>query len=689
MKRNSLINYGLLIVFLFVTFFSCSLNSNAASFKYSDFNWDELMEKNKDFWTSTCEGKENCIDRVLKTKEKFYKRLYELLVKYEKKGYYGINDNIIIATVFYGLNADSFSDPSNEKEYNPYLIDEDESSKDKYLAGDDGDINSAEDYFNKERDSLKTLINNFIGYQSTCYGVSGQTPTTDKNGNKSCSQGLMVYGDECVEKLETYRGTFFDSIGLSLFGNNNKKKCEEKVREAGYSSYKFDVSSNSEVNDEFFYEFLRTSTYFDKKEHLQSYFDVVLQYSGYENMTKFYENADEDVQQKFEKEIVRARESIIKGIKSIIESYGEFSEVSKTNSVCNSNSTYWWPIGGSDITDSDGIKMAIGDPVSTTINSKFGIREGSSVVSSNHRGIDINGEIGITPVIAAESGTVVRGAVGGTGSCTQGDTECGGRFGNYVILQHTDGNYTVYAHMDTDSVIVKDGDTVSQGQVIGYVGSTGSSTGGHLHFEVRVAGNDSNSAQDPLNFINETNPRGSSSCGSMDKLTEWVANMEGGQSHMCDDTHYKVVNIGDGVRTFGSGITVENNSDVIKQFGLNPSSLTLGSCVEVSVADQIYQAVIKKHMENMKQRSSSNGITNLNDNQLAALTSLSFNGIEPFSNFVNAYKTYGSTEALCTNWWHGYHLHDAKGTYYPGLASRRKAECDLFVNGNYIMNVYG
>ena len=91
----------------------------------------------------------------------------------------------------------------------------------------------------------------------------------------------------------------------------------------------------------------------------------------------------------------------------------------------------------------------------------------------------------------------------------------------------------------------------------------------------------------------------------------------------------------------------------------------------------------------MKKRASDNGITNLNDNQLAALTSLAFNGIEPFSNFVNAYKKYGSTESLCINWWNNYHLHDKNGKYYPGLAKRRKAECDLFVNGNYNMNVYG
>ena len=684
MKRNnSFIKIGLL-VFLFIAFFSIVTNSYAANFKYADFNWDELLEQNRDFWTSTCEGKQDCIDRSLKTKEKFYKRLYYLLAKYEKKGYY-IDDNIIIATVFYDLTPDSFSDPGDEK-YNPYSIDEDESTKDKYLGSDDGEYERAREYFKKEKDSLKTLINNFIGYKTSCFGISDIAPSVDENGNKYCGGNLILDGNTCIELLDIYKGTFFDSLGLSLFGNDNKKKCEARVAESGYSKYKISVNKTKEVNEEFFYQFLKTSDYLDKKDHLQSYYDVVLQYSGYDNMKEFYEKTTEDEQAKYEKEIIDARETIIKDIKDVLATYGNTSNVSKNfSSVCNSDSTYWWPIGSSSVTDADGKKMAIDDPVSNEVVDKYGSSNGES----KNIGLNIAGTLGVTPVVAIDNGTVVRGAIGGNGACVDGDKECGGGYGNYIMIQHTDGNYTLYAHMNTGSVIVNEGDTVSQGQVIGYVGSTGNTTGSYLHFEVRVGGNDASSSQNPLNYINSDIPRGQSSCGSMDQMSEWISNMEGGHNNMCDDSHYRVVNIGDGVRTFGAGITVENNSDIIKEFGLDPKTLTLGSCVEVSVADQIYQTVIKKHMDNMKQRCSSNGITNLNDNQLAALTSLAFNGIEPFSNFVNAYKKYGSTDALCTNWWNNYHLHDKNGKYYSGLAKRRKAECDLFVNGNYNMNVYG
>ena len=59
-------------------------------------------------------------------------------------------------------------------------------------------------------------------------------------------------------------------------------------------------------------------------------------------------------------------------------------------------------------------------------------------------------------------------------------------YGNYVIIQHTDGNYTLYGHLYQNSITVVAGDSVRQGQVIGKMGSSGQSTGPHLHFEVRT-----------------------------------------------------------------------------------------------------------------------------------------------------------------------------------------------------------
>ena len=90
----------------------------------------------------------------------------------------------------------------------------------------------------------------------------------------------------------------------------------------------------------------------------------------------------------------------------------------------------------------------------------------------SHTGIDIPAPGG-TPILAAKSGVV-------TTSIKKGS------YGNYVVISHSDGTSTLYAHMSKRAV--KEGQTVKQGQTIGYVGTTGSSTGNHLHYEVRVNG---------------------------------------------------------------------------------------------------------------------------------------------------------------------------------------------------------
>jgi len=110
---------------------------------------------------------------------------------------------------------------------------------------------------------------------------------------------------------------------------------------------------------------------------------------------------------------------------------------------------------------------------STRITSGFGPRPSpGGIGSTNHRGIDIGAASG-TNVLAAASGVVV-------------DSRWNGGFGNFIMIRHGnlggDNYYTVYAHNSRN--LVARGDTVVQGQVIALVGSTGNSTGPHIHFEI-------------------------------------------------------------------------------------------------------------------------------------------------------------------------------------------------------------
>ncbi len=120
---------------------------------------------------------------------------------------------------------------------------------------------------------------------------------------------------------------------------------------------------------------------------------------------------------------------------------------------------------------------------STYITSRFGYRIHPIFGTQKfHSGLDI----------AANSGATISAAAGGTVTIA----EYSSSYGNYVVIYHSNGTTTLYAHMS--SIAVSAGDTVSQGQTIGYVGSTGNSTGPHLHFEVRVNG----SCVDPAQYFN-------------------------------------------------------------------------------------------------------------------------------------------------------------------------------------------
>ena len=133
-------------------------------------------------------------------------------------------------------------------------------------------------------------------------------------------------------------------------------------------------------------------------------------------------------------------------------------------------------------TNTSGKKVNLGisliRPTAGVVTSRFGLRS-----RNNHKGIDIGAPAG-TAIYAAAAGTVTVSSYGYNGG-----------YGNYVIINHTNGVQTVYAHCS--SLGATQGQYVAQGQLIARVGSTGNSTGNHLHLEIRVNG----VAQNPQNYL--------------------------------------------------------------------------------------------------------------------------------------------------------------------------------------------
>ena len=134
----------------------------------------------------------------------------------------------------------------------------------------------------------------------------------------------------------------------------------------------------------------------------------------------------------------------------------------------NTNTSWAWPLGNA----------------SCYISSHYGYRSASISGNSFHGGTDITGGgISGKPVYATRAGKVISAVTSYSG------------YGIYVLIDHGDGYSSLYAHMSAR--YVSTGDTVSKGQMIGRVGSTGNSTGPHLHFEIRYYGEKKN----PMNYV--------------------------------------------------------------------------------------------------------------------------------------------------------------------------------------------
>lgn len=263
--------------------------------------------------------------------------------------------------------------------------------------------------------------------------------------------------------------------GTTIGYVENKKSLNEKIQE-NVENYSKENIESAELTAKPEYELKLVNKSQDENEDeviiaLQNELEITYKYYEIASNNEVIENVkDEETAEKLVNEIKELSNNEVeltineKTTKALEEIQIDDLEVAKENTVekLNIDTT-------ESIADINGIKVAT-LPVTGTISSRYGVS--SKIRVSTHTGLDIAATTG-TPIKVVADGTVTFAAYSGS-------------YGYIVKVDHGNGVETWYGH--TSKMLVKEGQAVKAGDTIALVGSTGNSTGPHLHFEVRING---------------------------------------------------------------------------------------------------------------------------------------------------------------------------------------------------------
>ena len=263
--------------------------------------------------------------------------------------------------------------------------------------------------------------------------------------------------------------------GATIGYVENKKSLNEKIQE-NVENYSKENIESAELTATPEYELKLVNKSQDENEDeviiaLQNELEITYKYYEIASNNEVIENVkDEETAEKLVNEIKELSNNEVeltineKTTKALEEIQIDDLEVAKENTVekLNIDTT-------ESIADINGIKVAT-LPVTGTISSRYGVS--SKIRVSTHTGLDIAATTG-TPIKVVADGTITFAAYRGS-------------YGYLVKVDHGNGVETWYGH--TSKMLVKEGQAVKAGDTIALVGSTGNSTGPHLHFEVRING---------------------------------------------------------------------------------------------------------------------------------------------------------------------------------------------------------
>ena len=315
--------------------------------------------------------------------------------------------------------------------------------------------------------ALLGIVGIVASFYKISYSVSIDGKMIGYTDNKSKLQSLI---NNYIENGENDNTAFVQVDNLPDYKicllkrevTSDDDKIFETIKSSGTTYYRYYAVLENQEEKVYVPDFSEAEDIVEQlKQKSSANIDNITIAEKYDTELKVMDNVDDAVASLYQK----PKDVVVASNKN--SSQGSKTSTGKVNTATN--------ISGTKVA----LGISLSKPVSGIISSRFGAR--SRIRSSAHTGLDIATSTG-TPVVAAASGTVTFSGWKGS-------------YGYLMVITHSNGVQTYYGHCS--KLYYSAGASVSQGQTIAAVGSTGNSTGPHLHFEIRVNG----IAYNPQNYL--------------------------------------------------------------------------------------------------------------------------------------------------------------------------------------------
>lgn len=537
-----------------------------------------------------------------------------------------------------------------------------------------GGMGDGTDIYEDLRKEIAKTMQNYKGITdidgtlilATLIGYSDVDELDDPSSSHSIAQMKSKVYDLATYQVMTTKACDYDSLTMRKIASN-----DDLLGEANYNCV-------ADVEGESYKTSIEEGDYNDDNSGSVYYWNLIDE--GF--IFDYYNDYMIDPNNQYSNENDKKIEEIISEIYAYYEVLKEASEGNDYFSMYITGTGYWWPIGSEETTSVGDKEFAKGEPISIQINSEFGYRtDPFTGKQSFHGGLDIgrNGRSDVK-IIATKDGVVLRPLKGASNSCPSNDRDCGGGYGNYVLIDHGDGTQSLYAHLLANSITVKAGDVVSQGQVIGIMGTSGNSTGIHLHFEIRENGE----RVDPLLYVDPNNPR---PIGGNDSFFSWVSNIECSdcetRADRVDGDNYIVykTNTGSLDVAYGIQLTSPNGTPQHRYPDIYDGPVEEGTRIPKDVVRKIFDREVSGNIGRLLATKAKYGVV-FSQNQEHAILSLIYNtGPNGYlDEAVRAFKD-GGAEGY---WNYTKKIYRSRNSANEcGLKIRRSEEYELFKEADY------